>query len=376
VQFVPNYIVQPSGISAKHHAKLCKIRTTEKQSGFRQIRAGGGVKRIFFHERVFDEVIRIDNLLAAWHEFRKGKRNKTDLRIFEYTLENNLFQLQRDLTSGTYKHTRYRQFQIVDPKIRTISKAAVRDRLLHRAIYRVLYPKWDMSFSFDSYSCRNEKGTHKAFARLCQMTRSISKNCIRPCFALKCDIRKFFDSIDHDILIGLLRERITDEKLFSLLENIIHSFEHSHGKGMPLGNLTSQLFANIYMDPLDKFVKHRLKAEHYLRYADDFVFLANNPDELMGYLVEVNQFLKTRLKLILHPDKISLRKLNWGIDYVGYVALPHYSLPRKKTVKRMFKNLQRSIDREDDNLENRYQSYLGYLTHVNSHRLQDQIRGL
>lgn len=312
-------------------------------------------------------------MLAAWYEFRNGKRRKTDIQEFEYQLEDNIFQLHEDLSRQQYIHGQYHQFQITDPKPRVISKAMVRDRLLHKAIYRVLYPKWDTTFIFDSYSCRNEKGTHKAFARLCQMARSISKNYTQPCFALKCDIRRFFDSIDHDILLGLLRERIADDKLFNLLKNIIHSFEHSPGKGMPLGNLTSQLFANIYMDPLDKFVKHRLKTKHYLRYADDFVFLSNDSSELMGYLVEVNRFLKIRLKLNLHPDKISLRKLNWGIDYVGYVALPHHNLPRKKTVKRIFKNLQKAIDLEAPNIDSKYQSYLGYLTHADSFKTRIRL---
>jgi retron-type reverse transcriptase len=373
-RFAPNYIVRPSGILTKHHAELCRTRTIEKQSGFRQIHAGGGIKRVLFHEGVFDSITTIDNLLAAWHEFRKGKRGKTDLRQFEYTLEDHLFQLQRDLASGTYQHAKYRQFRITDPKERTISKAAIRDRLLHRAIYRILYPKWDTTFIFDSYSCRDNKGTHKAFMRLEDVARKVSKNYTQPCFALKCDIRKFFDSIDHQILIGLLEDRITDGKLLKLLRGIIGSFEHSPGKGMPLGNLTSQLFANIYMDSLDKFVKHQLKAKHYLRYADDFIFLTDNPDELMGYFVEVNHFLETELKLNLHPDKISLRKLNWGIDYVGYVTLPYYSLPRKKTVRRILKNLERAVSRQEPNLENQYQSYSGYLCHVNSSHIQAQLK--
>jgi hypothetical protein len=130
------------------------------------------------------------------------------------------------------------------------------------------------------------------------------------------------------------------------------------------------------MDPLDKFVKHQLKAKRYLRYADDFIFLADNPDELMGYLIETNHFLKIKLKLNLHPGKISLRKLSWGIDYVGYVALPHYAIPRKKTVKRILKNLEKAINLQEPNLENKYQSYLGYLLHADSYRLKLRLAKL
>lgn len=334
---------------------------------------GGGVKRLLFHKGVFEEIISLENLLSAWYEFRKEKRNKADIQKFERYLENNIFELHEELVTGSYSHSQYHQFQITDPKLRIISKARVKDRLLHKAIYQVLYPKWDKTLIHDSYSCRNGKGAHKAFARLGQITRKVSKNYAQPCFALKCDIRKFFDSVDHNILIGLLEERIADEKLLDLLKNIIQSFECGPGKGMPLGNLTSQLFANVYMNPLDKFVKHKLKAKHYLRYADDFILLSNSQDELLGYLVEINQFLKSRLKLNLHPDKISVRKLNWGIDYVGYIVLPYYNLPRKKTVERIFKNLSKSIAMDDDNLESRYQSYLGYLSYTSSYRIRGQL---
>jgi len=324
----------------------------------------------------YHHIISVDNLLDAWREFAVGKRSRKDVQLFERDLMANILKLHQDLIDGTYQHSKYHPFKISDPKPRSIHKANVRDRLLHKAIYRTLYPVFDNTFIHGSYSCRNEKGTHKAFEKLNQITRKISKNYIQPCFALKCDIRKFFDSIDHNILIGLLEERIADEKLLDLLKNIIQSFEHSPGKGMPLGNLTSQLFANVYMDPLDKFVKHKLKAKHYLRYADDFVLLSNNQDELLGYLVEINQFLKGRLKLNLHPNKISIRKLNWGIDYVGYVTLPHYNLPRNKTIRRIFKNLSKSIDREDDNLESRYQSYLGYLSHADSYKTRLYLEDL
>jgi len=323
---------------------------------------------------------------------------------FEYTLEDNIFQLHQDLVNSVYRHGSYQQFRITDPKARLISKSSVRDRLLHHAIYRILYPCFDTTFIYDSYSCRNNKGTHKAFSRLTNLARKISGNYTRPCFALKLDIRKFFDSVDHKVLIDLLSDRIADEKLLELLQNIIQSFSVCHSredgnpdsnknrrcfcsfldypiksdndkcvKGMPLGNLTSQLFANVYLDPLDKFAKHHLKAKHYLRYADDFVFLSSNPDELLGYLVEVNRFLKTELKLNIHPNKIIFRKLHWGIDYVGYVALPHYAIPRKKTVKRIFKKLIYLGKYQPERIPLAMPSYLGYLKHADTHYLTSYL---
>ena len=322
----------------------------------------------------YKNIISLENLLEAWQEFIIGKRSRKDVQQFERNLMSNIINLNAGLKSGGYKHSTYYPFKISDPKPRSIHKASVRDRILHKAIYRILYPVFDKTFVYDSYSCRNGKGTHKAFSRLASLARKVSKNYTKPCFALKLDIRKFFDSVDHEVLMGLLSKRIEDKKLLNLLKNIISSFEHSSGKGMPLGNLTSQLFANVYLDPLDKFAKHHLRAKYYLRYADDFLFLSDNPDELIEYLVEVNQFLKTELKLKIHPDKISFRKLKWGIDYVGYVALPHYQLPRVKTVKRISQKIFQSLAVDDvESITKAMPSYLGYLSHANAYKLQSDL---
>jgi hypothetical protein len=178
------------------------------------------------------------------------------------------------------------------------------------------------------------------------------------------DIRKFFDSIDHAVLIDLLREKVIDGQVLELIAGIIRSFEHSSGKGMPLGNLTSQLFANVYLDPLDSFVKHRLKARHYVRYADDFLILSRDESELMGYFVEIVRFLGDELKLELHPSKIELRKYSHGIDFVGYVARPHYSVPRKKTVDRMRRKI---LCVEDEKVAATISSYIGHLSHVSAY---------
>jgi retron-type reverse transcriptase len=323
---------------------------------------------------MFDLITSLDNLFNAWAEFRLGKRTRADVQEFEYHLEDNIFELHQELIDGTYTHGPYKQFRITDPKPRQISKALVRDRLLHHALYRILYPLFDRGFIFDSYSCRVGKGTHKAFARLEQLCNKVSKNNTAQCWALKCDIRKFFDSVDHSVLGSLLEAKIKDEKLLTLLKGIVGSFQKTPGKGMPLGNLTSQLFANVYLDPLDKFVKHTLEARYYLRYADDFIFLGGSTDELMGFLIEINRFLKHNLKLELHPNKISLRKLSWGIDFVGYVAYPHHSLPRRKTLKRITNRLKKTTTQEPDKVYTSLQSYLGYLKHTDSYKSSLRLR--
>ncbi len=334
------------------------------------------LRKIIIHKGTYNQITSLENLFTAWEVFRKGKQKKPDVLYFELNLEDNIFKLFDELKIGAQREIPYQQFRITDPKPRIISKAPVADRLLHHAIYRHLQPLFDKTFIFDSFSCRKEKGTHKAFKRAVLMARRVSKNYSCPCFALKCDIKKFFDNIDHQILIELLNGRIGDKPLMGLLEQIIESFAVRPGKGMPLGNLTSQLFANIYLDPLDKFVKHKLKIKHYLRYADDFLLFSQSPSELLGYFIEINSFLKSKLKLSLHPDKIVLRKLNWGIDIVGYVTLPHYSLPRKTTVKRIFKSMARKINDEPEAVNTSLQSYLGYLKHVNAYKLTNNLKDM
>lgn len=332
---------------------------------------GGGVifiMRIVISHK-YHEIISLENLLAAWTEFAKEKKKRADVRRFARALLHNVLLLHRDLSSFRYAHSSYEAFNITDPKPRSIHKATVRDRLLHRAVYRVLYPKFDATFIGDSYSCRQGKGTHRAFRQLVSAARKVSRNYTGPCWAIKMDIEKFFASLDHQTLLKLLSDRIDDPLLMDLLKIIIRSFESRPGKGMPLGNLTSQLFANVYMDPLDKFVKHRLKAKHYLRYADDFVILSADPGELLGYFVEINSFLKEVVHLQIHPNKVILRKLEWGIDFVGYIARPHYQLPRHKTAAR----IRRRVETGQPGLEKAVPSYLGYLGHVSSYKLRQKL---
>lgn len=158
----------------------------------------------------------------------------------------------------------------------------------------------------------------------------------------------------------------------AFLQHITDSYKTVSGQGMPIGNLISQLFVNIYLDPLDKFICHKLGAKHYLRYADDFLILGRDPDELLGYFVEINQFLQRQLKLTIHPIKISLRKLSWGIDFVGYVALPRYNLPWRKTVKRILKKVQ-LLKQQPEKLALAVPSYLGYLSHASGYELEQKL---
>ncbi|HSX40046.1 MAG TPA: reverse transcriptase/maturase family protein [Candidatus Saccharimonadales bacterium] len=323
-------------------------------------------------KKSYAECITVENLLQAWNEFAKGKRKKQDVREFERNLEDNLFALHKSLADKTYRHGNYKSFYVNDPKRRHIHKASVADRVVHHLLYTYLYELFDKTFIHDSYSCRLEKGTHRAVKRLETFVRKVSRNYTKPCFVLHCDIKKFFASVDHGVLFTLLQKKIADENMLQLLFTVIDSFHTEKAKGIPLGNLTSQVFANIYMHELDQFVKQEMKIPYYIRYADDFVIVSNNKTYLYQCINTLQQFLFENLHLTLHPDKIIVRKLSWGVDFLGYIVLPHYILPRTKTKRRMFQKLQEKAG--DENFEQSLQSYLGYLSHANAFRIAQKLK--
>ncbi|MBU4285149.1 reverse transcriptase/maturase family protein [Patescibacteria group bacterium] len=305
----------------------------------------------------------MENLFSSWREFKKGKSKRKDVLEFEFNLEDNIFQLYQELKNKTYKHSGYTSFRINDPKPRYIHKAKVRDRIIHHLISKHLNNIYDKIFIYDSYSCRINKGTHKAVNRLRTFSLKQSQNNKFNFYCLKCDIKKFFDSVDHDVLIKILKERIKDNDILRLIKEIIFSFNSETNKGIPLGNLTSQYFANIYLNKLDQFVKHKLKIKHYLRYTDDFVILDKNKDKLQKLINPINQFLNDQLNLCFYPDKIIIRKYSQGIDFLGYVTLPYYRVLRTKTKKRMFERINNK----------NIQSYLGVLSHCSGHKLKIKL---
>jgi len=335
---------------------------------------GGGVHS----HKIFDQIISLENLFLAWKEFKRGKKNKPDVQEFEFNLEDNLFQLHRELKTKTYQHSNYTSFYVKDPKLRNINKAFVRDRVLHHAIFRILYPIFDESFIFDSYSCRLDRGTHKAVNRLEKFSRKLSKNNKNNFFCLKCDIRKFFDSVDQAFLLKLIKKKIQDNDTGWLIEKVIKSFPN----GLPLGNVTSQLFANIYLNEFDQFVKHKLKARYYLRYCDDFIILWRDKRCLIKLIPLIDNFLKEKLKLSFHPDKIIVRKYHQGIDFLGYVVLPYYRVLRTKTKRRIFRKIRSKYSNLRLNLISQeffnqsLQSYLGILKHCKGYKIKKRILNL
>ena len=319
----------------------------------------------------YEDIISLENLLGAWREFVKGKRKRLDVQEFSLRLMDNIISLHNDLQTKTYHHDGYRAFGISDPKPRNIHKASVRDRLLHRAVYRKLYPFFDRTFIADSFSCRNEKGTHKAINRFRTFVWKVSKNNTKSCWVLKCDIRKFFANIDHGILLRILRKRIFDEEIIQLLAEIINSFYTAgfYGRGLPLGNLTSQLFANIYLNEFDQFMKHKIKAKFYIRYADDFVVFSENKIWLEEILFQMENSLRDKLKLEIHPDKIFIKTVTSGADFLGWVHFPNHRVLRTSTKRRMFRSLR------EDFRPDVVASYLGMLKWGNTFRLKLLICG-
>lgn len=323
----------------------------------------------FFH--TYDEIISVENLVEAWREFETGKRNRADVQQFERHLMSNILSLHGRLAARTWRHSGYEAFAVSDPKPRSIHKASVSDRVLHRAVYRLLYPDFDRTFVADSFSCRVGKGTHKALDRFRTLASQVSRNHTRTCWVLKCDIRKFFASVDHGVLMGLLRDRIPDEDILRLLGEIIASFHPpvpqvpgTCGTGLPLGNLTSQLFANVYLNPLDHFVKHRLKPQGYVRYADDFALLSDCRVCLASQVEPIRTFLRERLRLDLHPKKVFLKSVASGVDFLGWVHFPDHRVLRPATERRMFRRLD-----EHPTLET-LASYSGMLEHGNAHHVR------
>lgn len=316
----------------------------------------------------FENIITIENFLAAWDSFLRGKRRKKDVILFQAKLGANISNLYRSLVNYTYKHEPYSAFNISDPKPRNIHKATARDRLLHHLVYKELYPYFDSRFIYDSYSCRRNKGVHRALDRFKYFAGKVSKNNSQTCYVLKCDIKKFFASIDHETLIKILKKHIEDRKIIWLINKIISSFYSIRsGIGLPLGNLTSQLLANIYMHEFDMYLKQELRIKYYIRYADDFIILSDNKEYPNSLLPKIKEFLRTKLKLNLHENKVHIKTYASGVDFLGWKHFPYYRQLRAATKRRIIKKLRNYPKRQA------VISYYGLLGHGNTYKLKKRL---
>lgn len=326
---------------------------------------------------MFDDLFSINNIFEAWKTFKLGKSRKKDVIYFEYNLEDNIFSLHEDVINFRYKHGEYKHFQVYDNKKRDIYKAQVRDRIVHQIIYDYLTDLYEPLFIGDSYSSRKYKGHHKAIKTLKYFLKLASQD--RNCFILKCDIKKYFNNINHKILFEIIKEKVMCPKILEIIKEIIFSFPASgeigndygnvfgentkNVKGVPLGNITSQIFANIYLHSLDLYIKKELGYRFYIRYNDDFIIISNNFKKLEESRSKIIYFVGAKLHLDIPIEKTIIRKPVWGIDFLGYVILPNAVVLRDKTKSKMFSKLN----------QNNIDSYFGILKHCNSHALKQKV---
>jgi len=281
---------------------------------------------------LFARICSFENLYLAWEKARRAKPSNVETIKFGFNLEDNLFSIQEEIKKQNYEQGKYKRFMVRDPKLREIWAAPFKDRVIHHAICNIIEPIFDRTFIDDSYACRKGKGSHKAVVRLnCFLQNPENKYC------LKCDISKYFQSIDHNILMRLIERKIKDKKVLCLIGKILNSME----KGIPIGNLTSQLFANIYLNPLDYFVKHSLKAKYYIRYVDDFVILGRDVKILEFCREKIKSFLETNLKLKLKTKKMAIFPVKHGIDFLGFRVYKTHRKIRKSSIVRFRKKLKK-----------------------------------
>lgn len=323
----------------------------------------------------FNELTGLNNLYLAWRQFRRGKRERPDVVHFERHLESELMQLSKELASGSYQHDEYTRFFVRDPKFRSIHKATVRDRVVHQALYSALYPLFDRQFFFDLYSCRVHKGTQAAIARIWNFLRQESKGWSQNVYVFHGDVDNFFGSVDHRILLTLIHRQVKDPQYMKLCRTIINSLDVGGGCGIPLGNLTSQVFANIYLHEFDYFMKQVCGVRCYARYNDDFYIVSSNKRWLTETSNKAREFLDTKLHLRVPNEKAIIRSLSHGVDILGAVAFPYGLVPRKR-----LRNASLAVARTA--AEQGYQSligkqlisYIGLLSHTASFSLREKLR--
>ena len=323
---------------------------------------------------LFERIVRFDNLLAAAHNAVRGKKNRQPVAAFYFHLETELLQLERELLSDSYCPRPYRSFWVHEPKQRRICAADIRDRVVHHAIIRVLEPHFEAYFIHDTYACRHGKGTHRAVRRAQTFSR-------RHRYVLQLDVRKFFASVDHAILKSLLARRFKDRRLLALLAQIIdHPIPDGvPGRGLPIGNLTSQYFATFYLGYLDHFVQDDLGVKGYVRYMDDLLLFGEDKAALHRQLAHVRAFLHDRLKLDLKERAVRLVPAGQGISFLGFrvfprmVRLQRAGWTRFKHTVRAREQAYRQGRIDERGLVHSVQSLLGHAQQAQTRHLRQQF---
>ena len=289
------------------------------------------------YNNFYEKIASYDNLFLAYERARINKSKKDYVIDFEKNLNINIKLLRTELLLNYYQPIPLKTFILRDPKTRRISKSAFRDRVIHHALVNVIEPIFDKTFVYDSGTNRKCKGTSFAIKRFEKFHRKITKNYSSGGYCLKADIKHYFPEVNHNILINIIKRKIIDQRVILLIKKIIKNVPVGGDpeKGMPLGNLTSQFFANVYLNELDYFIKHELKAKYYIRYVDDFVILHSSKEQLELWKEKISLFLSNNLKLQLHPEKSKIISLSRGIDFVGFRNFYYFKLLRKRNIKNM-----------------------------------------
>ena len=322
---------------------------------------------------LWEEIVNFESLYSAYEDARKGRRFKYEIMVSSARIEEIIYQLIFDLNTGEWRSQPYYDFESrAETKRRIINVPTFRDRILHHAIVAVVRPLFEKKFIHDSYASRRGKGTHKACKRLKHFLLGASTGG-RPVYVLQCDIHHYYQSIDHDVLKKLIRQTIADRRLLEVWDRIIDGYNGDTGKGIPIGALTSQLSANIYLNVLDHFVKECMQVKRYLRYMDDFLIIANDKETLSGYLADIKWLLERHLKLKLNP-KTKIFPASRGVDFAGFRTFKDRTLPRKRNIKaakKRFKELSWKYRHYQVNIEDikpRVASFLGYVKHCRARR--------
>ncbi|MDP4012579.1 MAG: reverse transcriptase domain-containing protein [Candidatus Nanoarchaeia archaeon] len=355
-----------------------------------------GITQVIGHHKMktynnlYGELYSFKNLELAFKKAKKRKSKRPYVKEFEANLLNELNKLKQELEYQTYKPQQLKRFIVRDPKTRTIHASSFRDRVVYHALVNIISPIFEKRFIHDSYASRINKGTHNAILRFDKFKRKVSNNgrLVKNAkdnnsvkgYILKADIRHYFETVDHEVLLNVLERRIKDERVIWLIKQILNNFDIKiAGKGMPLGNLTSQFFANIYLNELDYFVKQEIRARYYIRYVDDFVIMHQQKDVLESYKQKIDYYLMNSLKLKLHSDKSKIIPLKNGVTFLGYKNFYYYRLLRKNNKRRFERDfneklilLKEGVLVKDNILEG-LQGWFGYAIWANTYRLRKEV---
>ena len=324
------------------------------------------------YTNLYQQICTFPALYRAYQLCRKGKHEREYAIEFEQDREENLLGLRDELVEERWHPNAYSQFIVEDPKRRLINAPPFPNRVVHRVITDVvLTPIWRPTFPYDSFACIKGKGTHVAVRRLQRFMRRHPEG---SGYVLQLDVKSYFASIDHEILISLIERRIRDPQMMRLIRLIVESYEDSPGVGIPLGNLTSQAFANIYLHELDMFAKHDLRVKEYLRYMDDITLVHTDKRQLWDWRDEIETYLADRLNLQLHPIKQTLTPIDCGVKYLGYRVYRDHVKVLSRNVRRAYKRLkQMEAGRFQGDARSSIASWVGYTKHADCHGLNCQI---